>query len=1074
MRGQARTPERGQGQRICALGMAALITSMELLGSFLAIPVHAATFSADETSRTSQVRSINLGTKGIASPATASDAWSGDYLYYGDYYQIASPTQADKEPVRWRVLSGGDGEDLFLMADQVLDQKLFMATKSQAVSWEKSQAKEWMNGEMFTELFDRSEREAVALSEGGGAPDSVVEAENLEYPIASGAQAKTRTYTNPDADAKLFLLSYEEATSPEYGFAASGWEEENPTRVLTATDYARSQGADLALDGRSAWWLRSTWNERPYDAASIDIDGWYGADMASEIAVNGLAPAFHLDEEKVLLTSLAQGGKPEGAFGEFLNVEHLQEENQEWKLTIKDERHEGFRLAAGKNLKETDYGYYQKAAPNEIISLNYRGAKAGDEEHPEAISAILISRDADEDVFLYSRLKAVEHHDDENGNVQFELPDDLIEGNFYRLLVFAEQYNADNETDFASDFEEIRLEIKQEREIAVENGVITAIASPSVASPSKASPSKASPSKATPATASQADKESEGTAYEDWLVNVLADEAPEDMRFDEWRTSPVNLDWLEGFSKNSSYGTFAMPDENVELTARYVNIASPSEATVSAKVLPDDWRVSVNWDDLDLLLEDREVLTEEELERLEKGWHYNVEFGMKRHDAGWAASPSEAFAQVTEDGEKIGFYFETSLEKEIESRDQKVHRTEALTDVVDDVTVMIPLPEEIRDMSGYRLYGYTADDLFVEEPYQYEFEWAEGAKARSLVFTAQTNAVYALVYVPGDASLRVSCADIVYGDLLEPTVENNPAGSVVSFWYKSRGASDSTAVETMPVNAGEYTLIAMSEETENFERLIGRVDFRIEQRELADYMVDTILTQRYTGGPVEPELTVSDISFYTGENLITQADYRVMFENNVAPGTATAVIEATAEGNYRGKLLTTFVIQRKRSSDGGGSSSSTTTPRTTRPANVDGTWQAQADGTWRFFKTLTGKWAASEWIWVNDRRYYFAENGQMYTGWLFQNGNWYYLEENAGGQQGAMHTGWFQDPNDHYWYYLDTKTGWMRTGWLWLEGKVYYLTEQPNAIAGWRLDPDAGKWIFGNQSSRPLGSWKEE
>jgi glucan-binding YG repeat protein len=57
----------------------------------------------------------------------------------------------------------------------------------------------------------------------------------------------------------------------------------------------------------------------------------------------------------------------------------------------------------------------------------------------------------------------------------------------------------------------------------------------------------------------------------------------------------------------------------------------------------------------------------------------------------------------------------------------------------------------------------------------------------------------------------------------------------------------------------------------------------------------------------------------------------------------------------------------------------------------------------------------------------------MQTGWIFV-GNWYYLEET-----GAMHTGWLLDNGS--WYYLDPSNGAMLTGGHWINGTYYWFNQ---------------------------------
>lgn len=76
-------------------------------------------------------------------------------------------------------------------------------------------------------------------------------------------------------------------------------------------------------------------------------------------------------------------------------------------------------------------------------------------------------------------------------------------------------------------------------------------------------------------------------------------------------------------------------------------------------------------------------------------------------------------------------------------------------------------------------------------------------------------------------------------------------------------------------------------------------------------------------------------------------------------------------------------------------------------------------------------------------------------GWILDNGNWYYYDEN-----GKMAPGWLKE-NDK-WYYLNSESV-MQTGWQKIGGKWYYFYSigsmaANTTIGGYRLGKD-GAWI---------------
>ena len=131
------------------------------------------------------------------------------------------------------------------------------------------------------------------------------------------------------------------------------------------------------------------------------------------------------------------------------------------------------------------------------------------------------------------------------------------------------------------------------------------------------------------------------------------------------------------------------------------------------------------------------------------------------------------------------------------------------------------------------------------------------------------------------------------------------------------------------------------------------------------------------------------------------------------------------------------------------------------PSNVN--WQRDAKGWW--IQNPDGTYPKAQWLLLNNRWYYFNQEGYMLTGWLFYNNAWYYFEEKEGGEQGKMSVGWKEIRG--FWYYFSeevgAENGKMRTGWQELKGKWYYLNPQAGA--------DNGKMLFNTKvEGYPLGS----
>ena len=136
------------------------------------------------------------------------------------------------------------------------------------------------------------------------------------------------------------------------------------------------------------------------------------------------------------------------------------------------------------------------------------------------------------------------------------------------------------------------------------------------------------------------------------------------------------------------------------------------------------------------------------------------------------------------------------------------------------------------------------------------------------------------------------------------------------------------------------------------------------------------------------------------------------------------------------------------------------------PSNIN--WQRDAKGWW--ILNPDGSYPKSQWLWMNNRWYYFNQEGYMFTGWLFYNNAWYYFEEKEGSEQGKMSLGWKEIHG--FWYYFSeevgAENGKMRTGWQELKGKWYYLNSQAGA--------DNGKMLFNTKvqgyTLGPDGAWQ--
>ena len=102
------------------------------------------------------------------------------------------------------------------------------------------------------------------------------------------------------------------------------------------------------------------------------------------------------------------------------------------------------------------------------------------------------------------------------------------------------------------------------------------------------------------------------------------------------------------------------------------------------------------------------------------------------------------------------------------------------------------------------------------------------------------------------------------------------------------------------------------------------------------------------------------------------------------------------------------------------------------------------------------------WNWVDDAWYYGSTDGSAATGWLYQQGTWYWLNPALGGR---MATGWIYV--DGSWYHM-AGSGAMQTGWLWKGGRWYYLNGSGAMAEGWKKL--SGTWYYLNPGSGTMAT----
>lgn len=193
--------------------------------------------------------------------------------------------------------------------------------------------------------------------------------------------------------------------------------------------------------------------------------------------------------------------------------------------------------------------------------------------------------------------------------------------------------------------------------------------------------------------------------------------------------------------------------------------------------------------------------------------------------------------------------------------------------------------------------------------------------------------------VKADGTASVSLSDWTYGKTANKPVPTSDTNGInnVTYQYKVKGADDTTYRDTLPSNAGNYTVKATFAATDNYNEVTATADFTIAKTTPA--VAISAAPSTLTGGG-SVELTVSDVPTegqlaVTCDNdiKVTEKDgkYTAQLPNATKDYTFTA--KYTGTGNYN-DVEKTCVVKVTRKSSHSSSSGSSTTPTNTVSAST--------------------------------------------------------------------------------------------------------------------------------------------
>ncbi len=188
-------------------------------------------------------RGYYLGSDGAYYAEVTAELYGSFLFQSGEWAKSGSVYYFKVEPIRWRILSE-DGENALLLCDSILTAKAYDSDYDN--NYATSDIRAWLNGELYRVAFSGTQRSLI----------NTVEVDNS---VGSTGERANR-YTCENTSDKLFLLSFKEVTSVEYGFSTSTVGDS--ARWMRVSDYAgvtcvgpvNKQGT---LAGNAPWWLRS-------------------------------------------------------------------------------------------------------------------------------------------------------------------------------------------------------------------------------------------------------------------------------------------------------------------------------------------------------------------------------------------------------------------------------------------------------------------------------------------------------------------------------------------------------------------------------------------------------------------------------------------------------------------------------------------------------------------------------------------------------------------------------------------------------------------------------------------------
>ena len=204
------------------------------------------------------------------------------------------------EPIRWRILTEGNGK-AFLLCDSIIaNQRYYEGDDNKtrtidgktvyANNYMYSSIRKWLNEEFYKTAFSALQQELILVA-------TVSNSARSTNPSRGTLQINNGNnyYACANTSDKIFLLSVQEVTDSAYDFS-SDYDNDDTAREMQTSDYARAIGAYTYTDdsyyGNGVWLLRSP--SYKYKGCAYDVNSRGSTSYAADVNVSiyGVVPAL--------------------------------------------------------------------------------------------------------------------------------------------------------------------------------------------------------------------------------------------------------------------------------------------------------------------------------------------------------------------------------------------------------------------------------------------------------------------------------------------------------------------------------------------------------------------------------------------------------------------------------------------------------------------------------------------------------------------------------------------------------------------------------------------------------------